>query len=574
MRKVYLIFNILIFSLFFTLPGIAEGASLYLSPSAGNYTVGNTFTIEVRVSTGGIAANAGEGTIIFDPNSLQVVSVSKTDSVFSLWVQDPNYSNSAGTITFAGGKPSPGYTGASGVIVDIVLKATTAGEATLSFASGSVLADDGKGTNILTNLGSGSYRLIARTITPIVPTTPSEPTTSQKTPLAPKVSSFTHPDENKWYSNNNPQFDWDLPSDVTGVSVLLHEKSTGNPGPISDGKITNKNYKNIEDGTWYFHIKFANTYGWGTILHRKVLIDTENPAPFDLVYDTKEDLQNPRPVILFESQDSMSGIDYYEIAFNGEIATTSKASTKEDPFDIDPIPPGKYELSVKAVDKAGNFSLSSTNIEILPIEAPKIIKIPDEIEVGTLFTVEGEINPDYIVELFIQKDNMEPVSVEVIPTIDGRFILDYGKPLAKGDYLVWAQAKDERGAKSLPTEIYTLTVGLPTFLKFGKIAIDYLTTMLTLIVLIIGLIAIAFYAWYRVSVWRKRIRKETVEVSQAVNAAFRALKEEVEEQVSMLDNKPGLTKGEKQTRDKLQAALDTSESFIGKEIKDIEKEVD
>ena len=74
--------------------------------------------------------------------------------------------------------------------------------------------------------------------------------------------------------------------------------------------------------------------------------------------------------------------------------------------------------------------------------------------------------------------------------------------------------------------------------------------------------------------WRKRVSKETKEVSQSVTGAFRALRDEVEEQISMLDKKPGLTKGEKEIRDKLQEALDVSEKFINKEIKDIEKELE
>ena len=75
-------------------------------------------------------------------------------------------------------------------------------------------------------------------------------------------------------------------------------------------------------------------------------------------------------------------------------------------------------------------------------------------------------------------------------------------------------------------------------------------------------------------VWRKRVSKETKEVAQSVSGAFRALREKVEEQISMLDKKPGLTKGEKAIRDKLQEALDVSEKFISKEIRDVEKELE
>jgi hypothetical protein len=175
---------------------------------------------------------------------------------------------------------------------------------------------------------------------------------------------------------------------------------------------------------------------------------------------------------------------------------------------------------------------------------------------------------------YIQKLEKEPILEKVKADLDGKFVLNYDKVLIKGDYVVWAQAEDERGALSFPTKKYSLEVGLPPFLKFGKIALDYLTTMITLIILIVGAIVVIFYTWYRISIWRKRISKETKEVSQSVADSFRTLKKEVEEQISMLDKKPSLSKEEKAIRDKLQEALDVSEKFISKEIQDVEKELE
>ena len=147
-------------------------------------------------------------------------------------------------------------------------------------------------------------------------------------------------------------------------------------------------------------------------------------------------------------------------------------------------------------------------------------------------------------------------------------------PLKKGEYQAWVEGQDKRGALSLPSSKISFWVGLPPFLKFGKIAIDYLTIMVTLIVLIVAAIIVIFYGWYRISLWRKRVRTETKEVSQSVLGAFKALREEVGEQIEYLDGKPGLTKSERAVRDKLKEALDVSEQFIGKELKDVEKELE
>lgn len=564
-------------SCFFAKTAKAANGSLYLSPSSGEYTVGNTFSVQVKLNSGGVAINAADGTLVFSPDKLEVRSISKTDSIFSLWIQEPVFSNSLGTINFAGGKPTPGFTGAAGVIITITFKARTATiePAKLTFAAGSILADDGKGTNILTSMGSGSYTLVARAITPL----PSEEKEEEyvpsslpgQAPLAPAVSSPTHPYENKWYSNNDPEFAWKLPSDVTGVSLLLHQNPGGDPGPTSDGLLESQKYENVEDGLWYFHVKFENESGWGAILHRKVLIDTKKPEAFEITVDNKGDATNPTPVLYFKTTDSLSGIDYYEIKIGEVQASTTQAGTKENPYQPPPVPAGKYTAEVKAFDKAGNFVSASLKLEISSIEPPKITKIPKSILLGEILAIEGTAVPEITVRIYIQKTEKEPILEKIKADSEGKFALSFQKTLTKGDYLVWAQAEDKRGALSYPTKKYELEVGLPPFLKFGKIVLDYLTTIVTLIILIVGAVAVIVYIWYRVSIWRKRVGKETRQVARAVTEAFGTLRKEVGEQIALLDKKPGLSKGEKEIRDKLKTALDISEKLISKEVKDVKK---
>jgi len=553
-----------------------NAAMLYFSPSSGDFSVGNIINIDVLVNTGGVAINNAEVSIAFPTDLLSVVSISKTNSIFSLWVEEPSFSNNAGLIILNGGLPTPGFTGTAGKILSIIFRAKKEGTVSVLFSSAAVRANDGLGTNILTNIGGGSYTLSAREISPVSPGEEEyiPPSTPGQTPAAPVVSSLTHPDPEKWYSNNSPEFNWRLPSDATGVSLLLHKNAIGDPGSISDGLIESKKFENVEDGIWYFHIKFRNGYGWGEITHRKFLIDTRPPEPFSVIIDNKNDATNPCPAFLFEATDSLSGIEYYEVKINGEKATTTPQNIKDNPYQPLPLAPGKYDVEVKAYDKAGNNTSALTEFEISPIKGVEITKIPISIRIGETLEIEGKAEPEITVRIYIQKLEKEPVLEKVKADLTGKFVLSYDKSLSKGDYVVWAQAEDKRGALSEPTKKYELEVGLPAFLKFGKIAIDYLTTMITLIILIVGAFAVIFYTWYRVSLWRKKLRRETKEVDQAVSSAFKTLREEVQEQIEYLDGKPGVTKGEKKVRDKLKEALDISEQFIEKEIKDVEKELE
>lgn len=574
--KIFLHFGLSFFILIFAfciLPSKARAqkASLYFVPSSGTYTVGSTFLIQVKVNSGGVAINAADGTIIFDPDKLEVTRLSKEGSIFSLWVQEPTFSNSLGTINFAGGKPSPGFIGAAGTIFNIYFRAKTAGTANLNFASGSVLADDGKGTNILGSLGTGVYTLVAKEVETLPPKEEYVPKATLGPPEAPIVSFANCPDENRWCSNNSPVFEWKLPPDVTQISFGIDQNPTTNPKEIFDAK-NSVSFSNLEDGIWYFHINFKNDYGWGKLTHRKLMIDTKPPLPFEIKVEQK-DKTDPRPILYFETTDELSGIEYYEVKIGEGEAIQVRGITLANPLQLPPQAPGKHKILVRAFDKAGNFADAKTEIEILPIESPQIKSCPKNIYPNSSLSLEGKSIPKAKIRVFLQREGEEPILKEISANEKGEWVF-ISDSLKEGKYKVWVEAKDEKGALSLPVKPCEFSVGLPAFLKFGKIAIDYLTIMITLIVLLIGAAIIIFYGWYRISIWRKKLRTETKELSRALLAAFKALREEVQEQIEFLDGKPGLSDSEAKVRDKLKEALDVSEKFIGKEIEDIEKELE
>lgn len=151
---------IILFSLSLLVPLIANAqGTLTLSPSSGSYKVGESFSVLVNLNSGGESVNASTGQISFDNTRLQVVSLGYSQSIFNLWAENPSFSNSAGTINFSGGLPSPGFTGASGGVLRITFKAKAIGQAPANFLSGSILANDGQGTNIADTLRGALYNI-------------------------------------------------------------------------------------------------------------------------------------------------------------------------------------------------------------------------------------------------------------------------------------------------------------------------------------------------------------------------------------------------------------------------------
>lgn len=184
-KKLQVFKFVLFFSFFIFGANVTNAATLYLSPSSGNYSVGNILTANVLINTEGVPVNNAEAVINFPNNLLEIVSISKSNSVFSLWVEDPTFSNSAGTLTFNGGMPTPGFSGSSGKIISIVFRAKKTGLASVIFSSEAVRANDGLGTNVFKNSSNAQYNLISteKIIKPTVPVIDKVPLPKKLTPL-------------------------------------------------------------------------------------------------------------------------------------------------------------------------------------------------------------------------------------------------------------------------------------------------------------------------------------------------------------------------------------------------------
>lgn len=163
----------------------AASASLFLSSGSNHLRVGEQISVRVILNTSGTAINAGEATMRFGASQLEVVRLIK-GSVFSLWAEEPHFSNSEGTVRFAGGLPTPGFSGSSGTILTILFRAKAAGSVEVRFEEAAILADDGYGTNVLGSVSGDKYEIKPATVSPARPPVPAP---------APKVEVDREPPE-------------------------------------------------------------------------------------------------------------------------------------------------------------------------------------------------------------------------------------------------------------------------------------------------------------------------------------------------------------------------------------------
>lgn len=543
----------------------ALAASLFFSPSSGTYKVGETFTLRVVVSSPDQAENAVSGVLAFPSDKLDAVSISKSGSIVSLWVQEPSLG--AGRGSFEGITFNPGYKGSSGRVLSVTFKAKAAGTAVVRLSSGAILANDGQGTNILSGLGISTITITDGTAAK--PETPSD-----GTPGAVRITSPTHPDSTLWYANNDPEFRWSLPGGVNGVSMAFDTSATTNPGTASRGILNNTTYSDVNDGVSYFHLRLRNETGWGSVSHIRVAVDTTPPT--NLVAKEAERLDPTDPVVpfVFSATDTASGIASYRLRFD-EGEPILLAADQAGAFSTSPLGYGEHRLTLEAVDKAGNSSVPLTRtfqIEPLPLSA---LTYPTRVQDGETITVEGRTKPGAMITLSTQRLGEEARTFEAQAAGTGAFQFHLSRTElgGLGSYQIWAQARDSRGAMSRSSEKGVITIVAARGQALGGLSAWFRGVnpwMLVSFVLALILL-IVLRRLFRIT---RRLSDDVGQASEAIHATFDLLHDDIEHQVHLLEkarSKRELTDEETKILKKLKKDLEVAEKYLKKKVRSIHK---
>lgn len=570
-NKLQLAFSLILVFLFAQL---AQAATIYPAPSSGSYNIGQSFSVGIFVSSADQAINAISGTLSFPADKLEVTSLSKSSSVMSLWVQEPSYSNSNGTVNFEGIILNPGYTGSSGRVLTVNFRTKSAGSAPLTFSSGSVLANDGQGTNILSGFGSASFAVEVPTSGPAAEqaTTPS---VTVGTPPGPQITSITHPDSDAWYPVTIPEFSWDVPAGTIATRLLVGEKPQASPSVTYVPAISSKTLDAMEDGIWYFHVQLRNSNGWGGVSHFRFQIDTHDPEHFSMTKVEVTDATDPTRSYQFDAEDATSGIGHYTIQIDdGEAMEWTDDG--EHIYQTPTLGPGRHTIIVNAVDKAGNFLTNFDEFVIEPLVAPTITDYPQELTNKDPFVVKGQTYPNAQAIIWLKREATEPQNYIVKTDETGRFTFVAEEKLRDGIYQLWAEVVDERGARSEPTEKFKVLVQPTALWRFGTMTANVLSVLIPLIALIFLLVVVVWYSYIKLRMLRSRVSREAGEAESVLHQEFRSLKRRLGTHIARIEKtgkKRKLTKEEEKIVTQLRKELDLVEYRISKEIVDIKKEV-
>lgn len=552
---------------------VAHAATLSLSPSTGVYTAGATFTTRVVVNTAGEPINAAEATLRFNPSELSVVSLQK-GSTFTLWAVEPSYSNSAGTISFGGGSPS-GYTGSAGTVLSITWRTKGAGTSRVSFANGSVLAADGRGTNVVDSLNGGSYTVAAADVQP-------EPEVIEyvapaNTPPQPQITSRTHASDG-WATSTTATLQWTLPGDVTGVRTLLDGNSGSIPTKVYETAIDSITLEDLTPGVQYFHLQFRNTNGWGRVAHYRLAVDTEAPSAFTITRSDTYDRSSPTQQLDLHVTDATSPVNRYLVQHNDGEPYEYIDETGSSTLTVSELEPGSHSFIIEAFDAAGNSRVATLRFDIEAFSAPAWTEYPTEVSTDVVPVLFGSTRPD--AEVFVTVTPLSrgeqgslPMEYSIQADQNGDFQVVPDGRLASGVYEITAYAVDPAGSRSAQSEAIRISVTPPGYLAIGSWAVSVMSVLVPLVALAVLLILVVLYGYSRIRNVRRVVVAETSDALAVLDSQFGKLRETLTADADALGasrkNKK-LTKAEQQLVDDMHERVDAAEAALKKEIAEVD----
>lgn len=384
-------------------PIVVRAATMGFSPSIGTYSVGQTFSVTIRVNAAGKAMNAAEATATFPTDLLTLKSVSKSSSVLQYWATNPSGSNASGRVVFSGGLPSPGYSGSAGTLIVMTFQAKAVGTAKLAMTSGSVLANDGLGTDILTGSGSASFTIKSvapsntNTQQPEQPVEQPQPTAKPTPALTVSVPAFSDP--TRWYTPQSAVVSWTQTAGLLGVSYILSQNADAVPDATM---LTTESKATVvipTDGVWYFAIRGKYDSGWSAVTRYKLQRDSTAPEPFTVGVVQDRGATDPTPVLSFTASDALSGVARYTLTLDG-----ADPQEVTNPAALQITTSGHHSAIITAYDAAGNVRESSVEFDVVGYPAPIITYVSTPIILLSPIVIEGTASLNDDVTVYINDE--------------------------------------------------------------------------------------------------------------------------------------------------------------------------
>lgn len=502
---------LIVLAFYFVLfPILSQAATMSAQTLVAQVAPGKNFSIRVSLNTQGKTINNAEAIINFPTDLVQVVSVS-SGGIFSLWVEPPAFSNAAGTISFNGGVPNPGFTG-SGQVMTAVFKAKKAGTARFSLSGAAIRENDGLGTNIISGQSGSSILIIEAKPEPPKPPVepPITPVEPPKTPDTEKpierviITSPTHPDSNLWSKESKATFVRQQPSGASASQSSFDQNPNGIPNVTRRPAMNSITIDSVGNGVWYFHARFLVGHTWTPVFTYKIQVDSS--APENVNATIKKDTENRLSAVM-TATDKDSGLAYYTVQIDTQMPVTVVATENETIALLPTLAKGTHTLTVIAFDKAGNNTTKVVDFENLEDESIRITDYTEEIEKNDKIKVSGLAPADTNLRVTLSTEDGLQRYYYIKSGASGEFTFE-SESIAGGEkFSLWIEREASEGKAALSSERIEISVkdSIWANVRSWFINLDKLITITNIIILTLFLFGL--YGWYKYFRLRHQVNK-------------------------------------------------------------------
>ncbi len=452
-KKSYFLFLLLTFFIF---PFLTKGATISVS-TIPNINVNSTFDLVVKINTLNKNINNAEGNLYYPKDLVDVVSISKTNSIFNLWITEPTDSK-AGTISFNGGIKTPGFNGSAGTVFSVKFKAKKTGNANFYFANHSIRENDGLGTNILSGQSGAIIKIIdtpkKEEIVPKIETI----TTANLDKLL--IFSNTHPEQDKWYNLKEAYFSWENPKGVLAISTLLDNSSNSIPSTKSTLVVSDKT-KELSEGIQYFHVIYKTKDGWSIPTHYTLKTDFSEPSEVNANY-LKDN--NNRYVLNLKAKDDLSGISHFNLKIANYDEINIPAVDNMANYLLPDLYFGKNVIEISAFDFAGNKKSIKFEINVDTLIKPEILSCNQNIKIGEAIQINGKTKyPELSSFVYLISPNGKITKYLLEINKDGYFNAITDKLYQEGKYTAWIKIFTDDGSYYVESDYLDIKAGFSLF---------------------------------------------------------------------------------------------------------------
>ena len=243
----------------------------------------------------------------------------------------------------------------------------------------------------------------------------------------------------------------------------------------------------------------------------------------------------------------------------------SELAPDQESIKVSGLKAGKHMAIVKAIDKAGNEQIATVEFFINAIAAPTIDSYSKELKSSDNFYAKGGAIENGRVVIYIEQGGRLVATSGAAVDAGGKWLYIHDDKLDNGRYSFYAEAMNDKGLRSEPSERFTFLVSPPVFTMIGSFVINYFTIFVSLLFLIVLIILIIF--WF-ILFFRKKLKKETKEIAEILRRNSIEMKKALDSVFTKLSaNKVSPSKAKEELRSK----VDGNEKKTLKEIQDVEK---